>query len=230
MNCAAPLVWGDGKGNYRNGTISFFGILGQDPIAITNHHVYEELLSERKSKGGDIGILTLRFDIEKRLIDIDANLDIATFKISYQELLSIKKIPAYQSSPYTKPTEGMGTCLAGYPGNLRKDSAYSVGCLSIVLSGFAVTEIGTQQIRIDRTVEKNAVIEEVAAQIGTEGLGSLGGISGCPILGLANHPCGVVPILLGINKEESDLLNSWLATPISFINTDGTINRTGLTS
>lgn len=223
--CAAPIVWGDGKGRYSNGTISFFGLFGKDPIAITNWHVFDEFSKKLEESGGAIGVLNLPFDFSKRHIDSDKTLDLATFRITNSELLQLKKLPAFQTDGYQSAEAGMGVCLVGYPGQLRINAPFSVGCRSITLSGFKIDEVGDTYIRVSREIDRDAIIEEVTAQLGETDFTKLGGISGCPIMGICNHPSGVVPILLGVLSMESDLLDSWLVKPIRCINPDGTLNR-----
>jgi len=228
-SCVAPIFWlkgGPGK-LYCNGTVTFFN--PENPIAITNYHVYSALQDKLKSEGGQITILNLPFALTDRLIDSDKNLDLATFKITSEELKSLGKIAAVQKCPdYILPEVDMGVFNSGYPKEIRVDSMTNVGAYSFYRSGLRVKRVTPTLVTVDTTIDPGAEMVDYALKY--REIHSSGGISGSPILGITTYLDNDWPILLGIVFEEpmgTELLEPDVlrVRPISCIKTDGTIQN-----
>ena len=233
-SCVAPLVWGKGLGQgvYSNGTVTFFN--PEAPIAITNEHVYSGLREKATREGGKVGILNLLIDLEERKIAVDAELDLATFRVTTEEVERIGKIAAVQKAgEYALPEVNMGIFTSGFPKELRIDEANRVGCLSFQRSGLKVKRVSPRLVVVDTSIDPDARIVEGAAKY--RPLVSSGGISGSAILALSAYRGSDWPFLLGIVFEEPESAkpgepeplepNILRARPISCVNRDGTIHH-----
>jgi hypothetical protein len=161
-SCSAPIAFGDGVTKPDNGTVTFFSP-GFSPIAVTNNHVYERLKDRLNGGPGRVVINGLEFDVRQRLIDADPRLDIATFRITNEELMRLGKVPAWQPSPYRMPAVGDGVFLSGYPGKYRKDGdPRRVGFSEVQLSGFVVAQVTSTSVLVSREVSADARVENHA--------------------------------------------------------------------
>lgn len=228
-SCAAPIFWlkgGPGK-LYCNGTVTFFN--PEKPIAITNYHVYSALQDKLKSDGGQIAILNLPFSLSDRIISFDRGLDLATFRITPEELKSLHKNAAIQRVPnYVLPEVDMGVFNSGYPKEIRVDGVAEVGAYSFYRSGLRVKRVTPTLITVDTTIDPDAKLVEYALKY--RKIQSSGGISGSPILAISKYDGEDWPFLLGIVFEEpegEELLEPDVlrVRPISCIKTDGTIQN-----
>jgi hypothetical protein len=126
MSLTAPLYWiireADRKYRVRNGS-AFFLDAGQGPFAVTANHVIEGWKQDRIADdvvalqlGAD---LTIDLEGKHAIIAADESIDIATFRISSQEIASIGKtvLTGYQKQwPPGRPQEDRGVYFGGFPG------------------------------------------------------------------------------------------------------------------
>lgn len=108
-----------------NGT-AFVVDLGQGPFGVTANHVVEAALAATVEK---VGLFPKRFDMpalplvdmpnfEERIIVRDAERDIATFRLTIDEVADLGV--SILSAPPMVPTESMGgVAFVGYPGTQR---------------------------------------------------------------------------------------------------------------
>jgi hypothetical protein len=108
---------------YRQGSV-FFLDCGRGPFAVTACHVFEQFArdrSERRVRGYQIG--NLGFDLEDRLIDCggDRRIDIATFRISLEEIAEIgKKVVQGTDGAWPPPPKlNEVVYFGGFPGSER---------------------------------------------------------------------------------------------------------------
>ncbi len=116
-----------------NGT-AFVVSLGQGPFAVTADHVIEVALAATVEK---VGLFPKRFeqpalplvempDFEERIIARDAERDIATFRLTSEEVDRLK-VSVLTVQPMV-PTEGTGgVAFIGYPGTQREVTAVRHG-------------------------------------------------------------------------------------------------------
>jgi hypothetical protein len=123
----APLYWAirDTSGNVgsHNGTV-FFLNAGEGAFAITACHVIDGWIASRGSE--DAGPLRIAgngqsvvVDLERDTIAMDREIDIATFRVSESDVMSLGKevLTGNQKMwPPTPPDERCGIYYAGYPG------------------------------------------------------------------------------------------------------------------
>jgi hypothetical protein len=122
----APLYWiirqPDGQRRARNGT-AFFLDAGKGVFAVTADHVLAGLEQDRASHQVEAVQLgsDLKLDLSGKhaVIDRDAELDIATFRITPQEVAALGKtiLTGSQSAwPPKPPLEGRGIYFSGFAG------------------------------------------------------------------------------------------------------------------
>jgi hypothetical protein len=168
---------------YRQGSV-FFLDCGRRPFAVTAGHVFEQFekdRAERRVPGCQIG--NLGFNLEDRLIDWgrDRKIDIATFRISPEEIAEIdKKIVQGADAAWPPPPNvNEAVYFGGFPGCERIGIApqeFSFGLHSgmVPLTDFTEYQLGC---RFDRRY-----------WVDVRGLGlppvgyDLGGVSGGPML------------------------------------------------
>lgn len=224
--CSAPIACGDGVEKPDNGTVTFFSP-GLTPIAVTNHHVYEKFKKRMDEGRGRTVINDLPFDLRERLIDCDESLDLATFRITNEELRRLGKSAAWQATPYRMPQPGAGVFISGYPGKWKDETdPRRVGFPQIRLSGFKVEDVSTLSIIIDPALSPQARIEPHAVQYRPGDLDTLGGLSGSPVLGLTDRS-PATPVLFGVINADWGLKGVWRATRADFLAADGRIRRLG---
>jgi hypothetical protein len=168
---------------FRQGSV-FFLDCGRGPFAVTAGHVFEQFVkdrAERRIRGHQIG--NIGFDLEERLIDCgaDRKIDIATFRITRDEIAAIgKKIVTGTDSAWPPPPKVNETVyFGGFPGCERieiKPLEHSFGLHSgmVPLTDFTEHQLGCS---FDRRY-----------WVDVRGLGlppvgyDLGGVSGGPML------------------------------------------------
>jgi hypothetical protein len=124
----APLYWpakeADGSVTARNGT-AFFLRSPEALFGVTAAHVIEGQHSWREycEQHGPIQLRlgakegrSVSFEWDARCLDIDLEIDIATFMVSTQEIELINRTPYSGLWPPRAPTENAGITYAGFAG------------------------------------------------------------------------------------------------------------------
>jgi hypothetical protein len=186
ISYVAPLFWESSeqgtKENIMNGSL-FFLDCGEGPFGVTACHVIDEYIKiKNEAPGITCQIMNLPFDPEDRLIDSDADIDLATFRISEEEIEKVGKeiIRGNQSSwPPSPPEIGGGMFLAGFPQSERiakGNRELNFGAFPVIVPASSVN---------DREI--SALLERAHA-ISVNGFPpppedfNWGGISGAPVL------------------------------------------------
>jgi hypothetical protein len=122
----APIYWvvsrnADGTPIARNGT-TFFLDPGPGVIGVTACHVIHGWIRDRRAGAGPLCIATngnpLQIDWSDRVIAAHSAIDIATFRISANEVTQLGKIPLTGSQktwPPNPPAKNCGLYYCGYP-------------------------------------------------------------------------------------------------------------------
>lgn len=115
----------DEQGEYRilqNGTVCFVDT-GVELIAVTAAHVLNGYIADKLANPDIVCQLgNITYDPENHLIDVDTNLDLATFKVSSVVVAGAGCSPSKPSSwPPVSVTVGDVLLCAGYPGAIRKE-------------------------------------------------------------------------------------------------------------
>lgn len=130
---AAPILWGAGEpaggmnDDVRSGT-TFFVDTGEALFGVTAGHVYEAHKARADATGvlcqiglGEAGKGSRVFDLRERVIDHSQSPDIATYRISPEEIARtgarVFKAPGWPPKP---PKVDAGVAFVGYPGSGRE--------------------------------------------------------------------------------------------------------------
>jgi len=223
-----------------NGT-AFFMDLGQGVFAVTANHVVEASLSDTVVK---VGLFPKRFelpavplvemaDFEERIISRNADRDIATFRVTSEE---VEKLNAsILSTPPMVPTECRGgIAFIGYPRTLRDIESIQHGSdgPEIILSwavfpGFGIAaSVSERQITFQ--FERSELTDPPLGFQHPDPDLDLGGMSGGPLLMKCETPSGIeywAPAGVIIQGEMSAELNGGLlfASRLDNLQADGQI-------
>jgi hypothetical protein len=168
---------------YRQGSM-FFLDCGRGPFAVTAGHVFGQFIrdrEERRVRGYQLG--NIGFDLEERLIDWgrDKKIDIATFRITREEIAEIgKKVVAGTDGAWPPPPNvNEVVYFGGFPGAERVEVATREFSFGLHSGMVPLTDMTEYQVccRFDRRY-----------WVDVRGLGlppigyDLGGVSGGPML------------------------------------------------
>src|SRR5947209_5425288 len=189
---AAHITWLFWRGPHRiigappivhNGS-AFILDCGAGPFLVTAAHVFSQfLIDKRKARRIALQIGNLAFDLEDRLIDCgaDRRVDIATFRITADEITALEKQVVVGSSDVwpAPPNPGEIAFFGGFLGTQRIAVAPNETSFGLYIAMTPVTDLTEHQIRC-RFDRRNWV--------DVRGLGlplpgfNLGGVSGGPLL------------------------------------------------
>lgn len=122
----APIYWVIGRNPdrtpiSRNGTV-FFLDAGEGVFGVTACHVIHGFIRDRKVGAGPLCIATngdpMQIDWDARRIDEHSAIDIATFRVTPDEVRQLGKVPltGYQKTwPPKPPAKNCGLYYCGYP-------------------------------------------------------------------------------------------------------------------
>lgn len=173
----------DGCRRARNGS-TFFLNTGSNSFGVTAAHViknWQNDISRIDSNGLRIGSLMIE-DIESRLIDLDEAVDIATYRISDDEIRALNKTIFRGSNrdwPPTPPELDKGIFFSGYPLSQKK----WIDEFTVEFGGGGIGGVATRVKTTD--VECLIQREYMFSVVGKENLPSnfqFGGMSGGPML------------------------------------------------
>jgi hypothetical protein len=130
MKVARPLVWHDVQESWPkrlSGGTCFILRFDVGLIGVTAEHVITAFEAEKKKRGAAIDCLlrTVPFDLTGAIVDRDAELDIATFSVTEDQLIESKatEIDCRLEWPPPTPDNGRELSLAGFPDQLKKESS-----------------------------------------------------------------------------------------------------------
>jgi hypothetical protein len=185
----APLCWviREPDGSYRacNGS-AFFLDAGAGVFGVTAAHVisgWQESRTQQNVVACHVGDLPLNLDGRHAIIDAHDEIDIATFRISAEEVRTTGKtiLTGYQSawSPPTPPQRDCGVSYAGFPGVERRLSLPHEISFGIATGGGVVSSIS--ETDICSLIEREHLIATLGEGLPPENY-DFGGISGGPML------------------------------------------------
>ena len=152
VNHVAPVFWmlpGEDPLTVKPGGTMFFLRTGNGTFAVTANNVFQAYLRANRSFAGvESRIGHIAFSPEERLIDASEELNIATFKMSPDELWKVGKIGLSQWPPVV-PETGSGVLLVGFRGL----DGYTAGSLESSFGTCAVVGGATDLIGRDITCE-----------------------------------------------------------------------------
>ena len=184
----APLCWvvrePDGSFRARNGS-AFFLDAGEGPFCVTACHVIEGLRQACASENVvafQLGNLPIDFKGRHSIIAEHKGLDIATFRVSTDEIASIGKtvLTGYQEAwPPRPPDQNRGIYYAGFPGVERRLSLPSEISFGVAAGGGVANSVS--ETDISSLIERENLIPVLGRGLPPENY-DFGGMSGGPML------------------------------------------------
>jgi hypothetical protein len=134
MKVARPLIWHDDRESWPKlllGGSCFILRFNVGLIGVTADHVIAAFETEKEKRGAAISCLlrTVPFDLTGAIIDRDAELDIATFSVTEDQLIKSEATALDCCGlgwPPPTPDKGRELSLAGFPDELKKESSYPI--------------------------------------------------------------------------------------------------------
>ena len=217
----APVWWDDPTldvtNAIRSGTV-FFADTGQEVLGFTAAHVFRACANAR---AGRCRILEWEVDLSERIVDINDDLDVVTFRVTGREIsaLSGEKRPLSLWPP-RPPQAEKGVLIAGYPGRERRQEIGDGPSFGPYAAGLIATSVTPDGIAI--AVEHDRLVDTLRIGLPAPGYDA-GGMSGGPVLALFDSAGLCTWRLAGIIYEASPTLDLFLARRADLIAADGTI-------
>lgn len=207
---------------------------GAGPFLVTANHVYQGFLASKGEHADAVCVVgELRFDLIGRMIASDPAYDVATFRVTQDE---IRKFASSTSSnivltgsqvfwPPAPPSIGSGVFFVGFPGDGREMRPYRGGSLvEIDWVGYTALAVASGVSSTDITLVFDHDHDfDVGLRPAIPSDWALGGCSGAPLLTFVEQHEVFSWRLGGIIYESSSLILK--ASRADCLNADGTINR-----
>lgn len=238
-NYVAPIFWikraEDGSRQINNGSL-FFVDAGKGLFAVTACHVFQKYLDAKESSieisschivpntFGPPGRESVRFDLEARLIDCDAEADIATFQVRPTEMDAIGSTVLTAWPPMT-PQKDLGIGFAGFPGRARQFVSPQTLEFGVYSALSVATEINDRLISCQIQHE---YIVDLPGFPGLPGEFDTGGLSGGPLLTHVEKNGIYYWCLGGVIREASNEWEIIFASRADRLEANGTISPAAL--
>ena len=234
---ARPLIWHDLKEPWpkalRGGTC-FILRFDSGLVGVTANHVIAAFERARRQATEIISLLrTVRFDLAGALLDRDVELDLATFRVTEEQLVESGAIAldCRQEWPPPKPDHGRELSLAGYPEAFKEalpHDRYEFRALVYIARAEDITEqniIATYEPTRDRRIVAAPQFPELGA--------NWSGCSGGPVLMHVERNGCHRSFPVGIIAEgprfapdgEKREFDQFIFRRIHFLNTEGRIQK-----
>jgi hypothetical protein len=229
----APLYWfvrGQGEIDDVKSATVFFIDCGDGPFAVTAAHVVDEIFDDQAA--GRVLLCQMAnvpIDPVDRLIDMDEDLDLATFRVDPREIAAARSVPLTIPKgrwPPPAPKIGSGVLFSGYPGHERLREGPRRLNFGIYAAAVLATSVGDRDIKCQ--IEREHMVATLAKEIPAPYY-DLGGISGAPLLTLVESNGVVTWQLGGVIYEayagEELGMGMIVARRADFIGASGKLNR-----
>ncbi|MGP0059644.1 MAG: hypothetical protein ACLPID_10200 [Beijerinckiaceae bacterium] len=237
MKVARPLIWHNPREPWPkrlSGGTCFILRFNAGLVGITANHVIEVFEEAIRQEPQLVCLLrTVLFDLASSIIDRDAELDIATFSITEEQLIGSEAvaIDCRAEWPPPRPDKDTALSLAGFPEELKNLSSHSNVEFRAYVNMCFAEDVTTNDIIATYEPQRDMRIREAP---GFPSLGAnLSGCSGGPVLMHIERngchrwfPVGI--IVAGADKDtnganiEFDIIR---IRRINALRQDGTINR-----
>ena len=219
-----PLVLGNGS--------AFMVDAGAGPLLVTANHVYAEFCASRVARPDTVCLLgdMARFPLDQRLIASDSIYDVASFRVTAQEVEGLRRYGKFVLTgsqlkwPPNPPQPERGVFFVGFPGDGRAMRPYRGGGLvEVDWTGYTALAIATSVSDANITVllEHDAHYD-VGGRSRIPSDWALGGCSGAPLLTLVDHQNVYSWRLGGVIYESSETIVK--VARADCLNPDGSIN------
>jgi hypothetical protein len=239
----APLFWvlrdSDGRENMKGGSV-FFLDAGEGQFAVTAAHVVTECFEDTKSAMfiqcmiGCNGGISMPVFLGDRIIDAHKGIDIATFRVTHDEVTRIGRtaLTGFQKTwPPPLPQVERAATYCGFPRIGRRTLGRRERSFGLVGMGGIVTSAHENCISVQ--IERDRLMRVLGTEEFTENY-DFGGMSGGPLLAIVQtptlrswRPAGVIvqgPNPSGDPENSIQGLEIIRARPVHFINPDGTLD------
>ena len=226
--CSTWLFWHISVSRPRrkilnSGTV-FFVDLGSGPFGVTAAHVVEALIEDKNSHPNlvcQIGNMLL--DPSDRLLGLNSSFDLATFRISAEDLASIGKVAHVDPGPWPprSPQEGRGTLFGGFRKGEGKEFSIHEPYPFDFSHGFD-TLAGVYEHQMKIRFEREYWVHRPGRRE-AEPEADWGGISCGPLFALFENPV-VFYQLVGVISQYSATLELLVAKPARFIAKNGFVS------
>lgn len=229
-----PICWiiaRDGKPFILDNGSAFVVDCGAGPFLVTANHVYLAFQSAKMQHADAVCIVgELRFDLLGRRIASDPAYDVATFRITQDEIKQLAGwgktvLTGSQTSwPPQPPQIDRGVFFVGFPGDGRKMRPYRGGSLvEVDWVGYTALAVASGVSCTDITLVFDHERDfDVGLRPDIPNDLALGGCSGAPLLTFVEHRDVFSWRLGGIIYEASNLILK--AARADCLNPDGTVN------
>jgi len=195
-------------------------------FAVTAAHVLRDW-EEDQIVGAQMTILMNVVLSGLKVIDINDNLDLATFELDETDIEALNKLVVpLEKWPPQPPIEGRGVLLGGYPGISRDVRTAETNTIELDW-GLFVGLVTAGRVSLDQvswTVDRNHLVPHDSIPALPRNA-DLGGISGGPVIALLERNGVHYWGLAGIISEASAQLEHVIAKRADYINADGTISN-----
>jgi hypothetical protein len=208
-----------------NGTAFLLKPLDQ-PFLVTAAHVYQAAVDHDPAAW--VGVGSCRIVLSKRLLAVDADLDIATFRITADEAGALGAPPVAVGRhgwPPPPPSAGDIAVLLGFPGKERTIDADGTLLLGIYSAYLPISDVGPRHLSI--LIDRSQLEPIEGADLPPLGY-PLGGISGAPALVIEPGPV-LTWRICGVAKQQAVLSIGDIVhvARIDFVSADGRIAYPG---
>jgi len=221
MNSTSAIHWGRAGIVFNNGSM-FFLDTGKTILAVTGSHVYHGYVEAALQAPLNCYIDNLHFDPIQRLVSEGKETDIATFRITREELASIGKITI--PWPPVEPQRGKSVILSGVPGFARSNPAPGKIGFSCYVAMFRVDNVSEYSLSLIRP-PLGEMVDIMGKGFPPEAL-DIGGMSGGPIAAVEMTPSGIIAwsitALIYEGHQSFDIIKGVRA---DLIDDDGTVRE-----
>jgi hypothetical protein len=223
MNSTSAIHWGRGGVILNNGSM-FFLDTGKRLLAVTARHVYHGYVEAALNAPVHCYIDNLRFDPIQRLISEGNKTDIATFRITRDELAAIGKITI--PWPPVKPQVGKSVIFSGVPAFARSNPHPGQVGFSCYIGTFKVDNVSDCSLSLIRPPQGEMV--DIAGKGFPPDSLDIGGMSGGPIASMEQTPGGIFAwSIVGLIYEGHQSFDIIKGVRTDLIDEDGTVRECG---
>lgn len=223
-----PICWPQSsidreKIRLSNGT-AFFLKTPRAVFGVTAGHVIRKFLQanalDPRIRCGLLDSET-EIDLQRDLIAIGSNVDIATFRVSERTIAKLEKHPLTAWPPRV-PKIGQGLLYAGFPGQTRERRGPREFSFGLSTGGTPVDHV--DDVKVVTSVNRDELVDTLGLGLPPEDF-DFGGMSGGPVLAISET--GIVSWgLAGVIYEGSRLGGGLLyAARATYLQDDGTISE-----